>query len=403
VGARERPHKCTKGNRSTGLSPFHLARRVKDAFWFPVRLTGQLRGRPLIGPYAAHVDIIWPCNLRCIGCWVHSSYRPEPAVMPYECDRMPYDLFCQLVEDLARLHTSVILLSGAGEPAMHECFEDMLCKINKEGMLIALISNMLLLKPDNVASCHFDRILANLWSASDPTYRRNHPGCPVGAFDRVREMIAYLTARGVSIDCVQVINKTNYHEIPEMIVLARQLGAGVAFRTLQVEEEERVWKEPFALGPEERSDILTDLIPQAKRLAARYKVRENLDKLALELQPHGHGIIRDMGCYMGAFFTRVKLNGHVYFCCGDLPQGSAASSLFRDVWFGTSYQRLRKRLREKRYPRVCRTCPNYNQNYQLAAFMRPVWRRCCSKHILRDRTGSSAVAQSTREVDVTRP
>ncbi len=126
--------------RSSTLAHRSLPRRFKAA-------TRRVRELASIGyavastshPYMAHIVPMRRCNLSCTYCNEFDDVS-EPVPLP--------EMLCR-IDDLARLGTSVITISG-GEPLLHPELEQIIARIRHHGRIAGMITNGYLLMPDRI-------------------------------------------------------------------------------------------------------------------------------------------------------------------------------------------------------------------------------------------------------------
>lgn len=83
----------------------------------------------------------------------------------------------------------------------------------------------------------------------------------------------------VRLNLVQVINRINYAELPEMIDLAAGIGARSSFKL----GDTPPGTESLALSADEKRDLLDKLIPEARKRAKVLKSKHNLDAFSGQL------------------------------------------------------------------------------------------------------------------------
>jgi MoaA/NifB/PqqE/SkfB family radical SAM enzyme len=90
-------------------------------------------------PYMAHIVPMRRCNLACTYCNEFDDVS-EP---------VPLDEMLRRIDDLGRLGTSVITISG-GEPLLHPDLDQIIARIRKTGAIAGMITNGYLLMPDRI-------------------------------------------------------------------------------------------------------------------------------------------------------------------------------------------------------------------------------------------------------------
>ncbi|WP_213804484.1 radical SAM protein [Granulicella sp. dw_53] len=90
-------------------------------------------------PYMAHIVPMRRCNLACTYCNEFDDVS----------DPVPLDEMLRRIDDLGRLGTSVITISG-GEPLLHPELDQIIARIRKTGAIAGMITNGYLLMPDRI-------------------------------------------------------------------------------------------------------------------------------------------------------------------------------------------------------------------------------------------------------------
>ena len=138
----------------------------------------------------------------------------------------------------------------------------------------------------------------------------------------------------------QPLNRHNYRSISKRVSLAHELGCnGVAFGTY------RHWGDEFASVAlsageiQEASQQLTDVRGAAESLSLEH----NIDRMLLKYRL-GETSWRDIPCYTGWFFSRIRVDGTVVPCGScSMPLGNISEVPFEEVWNGPEYRAFRRR------------------------------------------------------------
>lgn len=91
-------------------------------------------------PYMAHIIPMRRCNLACTYCNEFDDFS----------NPVPLAQMLTRIDDLARLGTSVITISG-GEPLLHPELDQIIARIRHHGRIAGMITNGYLLMPDRIA------------------------------------------------------------------------------------------------------------------------------------------------------------------------------------------------------------------------------------------------------------
>jgi MoaA/NifB/PqqE/SkfB family radical SAM enzyme len=197
------------------------------------------------------------CNSRCVTCdyWRHGV---KDATL---------ESVQRLLPSLAQLRTRAVLLSG-GEPLLNPEWPEIaeLLK-SRELSLWLLTSGLSLAKHAARAAELFDSITVSLDGARASTYRSIRG---VDAFDKVCEGIRAVAAAGVPTSVRVTLQRGNYRELRELVVLARALGAAqVSFLAVDVNN-------PHAFA--RRDDVAPELALRADDLPALDALLDALEK-----------------------------------------------------------------------------------------------------------------------------
>src|SRR5580658_4448047 len=124
----------------TGKRPMPLRRRTK-AVTRKLREIGSIASAVLSTghPYMAHIVPMRRCNLACTYCNEFDDVS----------DPVPIEEMERRIDDLGRLGTSVITISG-GEPLLHPELDAIIARIRKTGAIAGMITNGYLLMPERI-------------------------------------------------------------------------------------------------------------------------------------------------------------------------------------------------------------------------------------------------------------
>ncbi len=317
------------------------------------------------GPLQAHIDLTNRCGLRCICCWNRSPLLSDLDRLPgWEKWEIEYDRVLRLVDELSSMQVKRIILSGGGDPLFYPHLFDVLKHIRSKGISKMLVSSLTAATSDTVReilSSGAEQLLVSLWAATPETYSKVHPGCTAAVFERVIAFVRELVGRrrdrtSPELIIMNVITSLNFHEFPQMIDLAVQLGASrVWFQLVDVQVESlrgllltREQLESFVRSIDSVESIYKDRIAPWQREILDFTLlrRRALNSLA----PGGHyqsDFIDGIPCYMGWAETRILANGDVCPCCkaDRHPLGNIHTASFRDVWDSPRYREFRWRAK----------------------------------------------------------
>jgi len=250
-------------------------------------LAGVVQGGPaLAGPSSLEIDLTNNCNQHCAGCWVHSYLMGEERLQgERRRATLEFDRLKKLIEDARRLGVRRIQLSGAGEPFMHPQIDEVLALVKSLDIELNVITNFTLVDDERarrMVDLGVDSITVSLWAGTAETYVKTHPTASHELFERTMRVLGGMTeyrrqtgARFPRVKVYNVISNLNYHEINEMIDVARDAGADlVEFTPIDIVEGRT---DSLALSEEQRRQILDQLLGLRRR-SDSLQLKEDLIK-----------------------------------------------------------------------------------------------------------------------------
>ncbi|MBE3575739.1 MAG: radical SAM protein [Firmicutes bacterium] len=158
------------------------------------------------------------CNLRC----QHCRATAQPGRSPDELDT---GAALQIVEQLAEMGPLVLILTG-GEPLYRPDVFTIARRAADKGLHVALATNGTLVDgatADAIVAAGVERVSISL----DGSNARTHDSFRgiEGAFDRALQGFHNLKERGVSLQFNTTVARHNVDELPDIIALARRVGA----------------------------------------------------------------------------------------------------------------------------------------------------------------------------------
>lgn len=328
------------------------------------------------GPQTVHLDVTNSCNTNCVTCWDHSPHLNEARAASWKRQRVDIDATRALLDDIqslddddARLQN--IIISGMGEPFTHPDIYALILDIKKRGLHLTIITNLVAADVDRVVALGVDALLVGVQGASEDSYLAFHPNFSPAHWKQLNQQLERLADEpSIDVKQVQVICAANAHELVAMVDLAARTHATqLNFKLASLKEgTERV-----RLSEEQRRQLVVSELPAAQQRAAALLVSTNLDVFAAQVGAGGDDTapIEDIGCFIGAFYSRITVDGTVLFCCNtEVVVGSLATLPFSAWWRSARWEHWRRRMRTGRYLDSCRQCGKVNQNATLSARFR---------------------------------
>ncbi len=158
------------------------------------------------------------CNLRCIHCRATATELMSPA-------DLPTGKALNIISQIAQFANPILVLSG-GEPLYRQDIFQLAEYAASLGVRTALATNGTLVTKDvaeKIKNAGIKRVSISL-DGSDATTHDSFRGIP-GAFDAAVYGMKNLQEVGVSVQINTTIARHNAHQLPDVLTLARRLGA----------------------------------------------------------------------------------------------------------------------------------------------------------------------------------
>ena len=329
------------------------------------------------------------CNLRCIHCRATATELSSP-------NDLPTTKALNIIKQVSQLSLPILVLSG-GEPLFRKDIFDLAAYGRDCGLRVALATNGTLVTKEvahKIVDSGVRRVAISLDGADAATHDAFR-GIP-GAFDQAVRGLRNLKDLGMSVQINMTIARHNAHQLPEVLALARHLGADALHTFLLVpvgcgvdiaaeqmvpaDEYEGILNWFYDRAQEGGIELKATCAPHyfrvvRQRRAAERRAASNVDAPALipaagrthpigptemtmpgstgialhpHAQAHGHGHPDSMnamtkGCLAGTGVAFISYQGEVY-PCGYLPvlAGSLHTQSLAEIWENAPvFQQLR--------------------------------------------------------------
>ena len=158
------------------------------------------------------------CNLRCIHCRATATELMSPR-------DLPTSKALDIISQIADFGNPILVLSG-GEPLYRQDIFQLAEYATSRGLRVALATNGTLVTKDvaeKIKNSGIKRVSISL-DGADATTHDTFRGIP-GAFDAAIYGMRNLQQLGVSVQINTTIARHNAHQLPDVLTLARHLGA----------------------------------------------------------------------------------------------------------------------------------------------------------------------------------
>ncbi len=158
------------------------------------------------------------CNLRCIHCRATATELSSP-------NDLPTTKALNLIEQVSQYALPILVLSG-GEPLFRHDIFDLARYAAQRGMRVALATNGTLVSKEiarKIVDSGVRRVSISLDGANAATHDAFR-GIP-GAFDEALRGFRNLKELGMSLQINMTIARHNAHQLPQVLELAKSIGA----------------------------------------------------------------------------------------------------------------------------------------------------------------------------------
>ena len=304
-------------------------------------------------PRSIQIECTTKCNLRCTFCEL-SYWREEPA-------DLEFDNVQTMVAHLPKLKR--IDLTGIGEALVNKNFFDIVRFLKRRGIYITLNDNFMLMTEKTarrVVELGIDQIFLSLDGASAETYEPIRRGAKFDVvIANVKRLMAIKQETGSHLPEVKintVVCDTNYHELPQIVALAHEIGIGMV-QFVNIVTFDNTDSMGTADIREKVRQKFEEAISLAEELGVLVKV-ELFDKLPVQQ------------CDFPWTRNFVTYDGFVHPCCyttqsGDRTAqngrslGNLVDDAYVDIWNSEKYASFREKMGEGILPYQCEHCPKY--------------------------------------------
>lgn len=344
---------------------FVINRSMEQRFGLHLRLKGSF-------PYLAmmkarfltvRMDVINKCNLHCKMCYFSLDHIQK---LPRR--DMPLELFRKIADDIFPI-TRCLILSAGAEPLLASSFPEMLdIATQYEIPETFFATNGMLLtqeKSERIIQAGVHHILISFDGATPQTYEAIRRGSD---FERVTGNIRRLQAlkqqhgsQRPVIHFSTVLMRRNIRELPELLVLAHDLGVAcveamhlVPYAGLDMQQE--------TLNHEKA--LTNTYLDQSRALAEKLGItliappNFRLDPFQKLIEPRRSK--NGSRCQFPWHEILINPEGTVYPCCywfETTSMGNFRTLSFKEIWQGAEYQKLRNQLQTHSLRSTCRNCP----------------------------------------------
>jgi MoaA/NifB/PqqE/SkfB family radical SAM enzyme len=269
----------------------------------------------------------------------------------------------RLADELPKLGTREVVLTGEGEPFMHPLLVHIIAAFKQRGLKVQLFTNGTLIGKNMIRSIldsGLDVLKVSLWASSPEEYAKCHSSRDTSLFSQLLEDTSSFSSAKRKGEYEQpllllhhVLNVHTYQSVGKKIELARNTGCdGVVFSPFAHWRDECAAE---ALVPDQIERLCRDLT-LAKHQMRIHNLQHNIDEVLLKFRL-GETAWRDLLCYTGWYQARIRVDGTVMPCATCfLPMWSLRENSFVEIWNGESYRQFRRKSTDKKQSTLLATC-----------------------------------------------
>lgn len=292
------------------------------------------------------------CNLKCKHCYLGKLDGFE----------LPFEKANEIADTIINSNVMEVTISG-GECLTYKGIEEIIKKFLINGIKVNVFTNAVLLK--NVLDRIDSGILntnALLFYVSVDGLKSSHEQIRgKNTFDKTIENIKYAIEKGYPVVTNTVINKTNYCDIMDMIVLLKQMGVkDVQLSNLIVQGS----------ADNSMKISLSEQMALKEKINDLYKEHPEFGYIYYSEVPDSDGVRKvyslsngkknfigndNWKCTAGVARVTIDSNGKVYCCpfIKDSYLGNLNKENLSEVWDNVNRFKFLKRLSEENTDRVC--------------------------------------------------
>lgn len=292
------------------------------------------------------------CNLKCKHCYLGKLDGFE----------LPFEKADEIVDTIINSNVMEVTISG-GECLTYKGIEKIIKKFLINGIKVDVFTNALLLKNvlDKIDSDILNKSALLFYVSVDGLKSSHEQIRGKNTFDKTIENIKYAIEKGYPVVTNTVINKINYCDIMDMIVLLKQMGVkDVQLSNLIVQGS----------ADNSMKISLSEQMALKEKINDLYKEHPEFGYIYYSEVPDSDGVrkvyslsngkkdfIGNDNCKCTAGVARVTIdsNGKVYCCpfIKDSYLGDLNKENLSDVWDNVNRFKFLKRLSEENTDRVC--------------------------------------------------
>lgn len=269
------------------------------------------------------------CNLACSHCRASSKHGTYP-------DELTTGECFKLIDEIVSFGKPVIILTG-GEPLLREDIFEIAEYGKNRGLVMVMAPNGTLLTDENVKKIMSSGIKRISISLDGPdAFSHDNLRQVSGAFNTACEGIERARISGLEFQINTTVTKRNIKLLPEIMELAKKLGAKAHHIFLLVPTGRAKDMTSEELSASEYEEALKFLAGEKKGSSLEIKITcaPHFNRVLLQEHASSASDLSGRGCMGGVSFCFVSHIGDVQPCGYlEIKCGNVLKEGFKDIWF----------------------------------------------------------------------
>lgn len=324
--------------------PFRVLSNVYHAF-----ISGPKTGRP----FKIKFESSTLCNLKCKMCPLTSGLKRKTGVLSFKNFKKVYD----------EIRVPYLNLTGLGEPLLNPEIFKIISYARKNGSLVKLDTNAMLLNEDNIRKlirANPTFISVSLDGATKKSYESIRKGAKFEiVIENLKKLVKYRNQTGskTQIHLFFVLQRENFNELIDFIKFADSIGVDTINGAFAISFGKANNKENIEISREKLKKVSEEL----EKIKKKIRVKLNIENIE-DFLKNPVGIeerISKKPCFYPWYNPCVTWDGWVVpcdiHCDNEVVFGNAFEEKFMKIWNNKKAHEFRKNLIRGRTG-ICAKC-----------------------------------------------
>ena len=276
-----------------------------------------------VSPTIVTFSITRQCNLKCKHCYSSASSSPAP-------DELSTNEAIRVLDEVKEAGTRLIIFDG-GEPTLRSDLLQLISHAAKIGLIPILGTNgttMTIEMAEGLKKAGLKMCAVSLDGATAKTHDdfRN----VAGSFEDAIRGIECLKEAGIPFQVNPCVHSSNYHEIPDLLLFAQELGA-VGVEIFEFIKTGRGSSE-YTLGTDVKLQTIEQILEFSRHTNMTTRMI-GIPQFDILYRQKNDSSYRQGCCGAGTSIACIFNDGTVYPCMlMQMPVGNVRENSFVDIW-----------------------------------------------------------------------